>query len=836
MQRLATVVLTLGFFSILLGLASTAYGLDGAIDGRNQPTQAELDRIEAVRQMIAEKGYGWEAGVTSVSNLSDEEMKHLCGLKIPPDFEQRRAKARREGRMIEAIPGMAFPQTFDWRTQGGVTPVRNQGNCGSCWAFAGTAAFESQVLIYSGLGEDLSEQAVVSCNTIGDNCGGGWMSTAYDLFMDYGAVRESCMPYHEVDTDPCIQISCDVAATLGGYYAVDNTVDAIKTALLDGPVASAMAACGGFGTYTGGCYEDVCTEINHGVLLVGWDDTMCGGAGAWIMKNSWAPSWGVNGYMYIKYGTCEIGYGAEALNYTPGQTVHFFHDSHEINDSGGDNDGLIDVGEPIILPITILNIGATTATNVSANLTCLTAGVTVTDGNATYADIPKGTTRQSDAPHFAFTVTGGGPSCGPIAFHLVVSSTQGTSHVNIVVQAGEVTTAFQDDFETNKGWSTSAAGDNATTGIWTRVDPNGTWWGNVPVQPEDDHTVAPGVTCFVTGQGSVGGAQGAADVDGGKTTLTSPTLDLSNKDSALLTYCRWYASETGSAPNDDDFVVDVSNNNGSTWTNLETLTYSDRIWRKMEFYLESYVPLTNQMKIRLIAQDNAPGSIVEAAIDDFMIKACKKAAPDVIPPTVIVITPNGGETLVYGTQYEIKWNASDNVGVTSITLLLSTDGGAAYPDTIASGEPNDGSFLWTVPDRDSKTAKVKVEAFDAAHNKGADVSDANFTLWGTTSGVDRPELPGVPTEITLGVEDGNPITPGSRIVYGVPSSMHIRIGIYDVKGRVVGKAVDSWAQVGYSSLDWSALERRGPELSPGIYFIRLDADRGVRTVKVVLAR
>jgi hypothetical protein len=454
---------------------------------------------------------------------------------------------------------------------------------------------------------------------------------------------------------------------------------------------------------------------------------------------------------------------------------------------------------------------------------------------ASYADIPKGTTRQSDAPHFAFTVTGAGPSCGAISFQLIVTSTQGTSPINIKIQAGQIATAFQDDFETNKSWSTSATGDNATTGIWTRVDPNGTWWGNLPVQPEDDNTVAPGTMCYVTGQGTVGGAQGAMDIDGGKTTLTSPTIDLSSKNSALLSYSRWYASETGSAPNDDDFVVDVSNNNGTTWVNLETLTYSDRVWRKKEFYLEDFITLTNQVKVRFIAQDNAPGSVVEAALDDFMIKACQNAAADAVPPTVAVVLPNGGETLVHGTPYEVRWNASDNVGVTSVDIYLSTDGGVTYPVTIATGEANDGSYMWTVNDLDSKTAKVKVEAFDAAHNKGVDVSDANFVLWGSTSGVPAADPAGIPREVVLNVAGGNPVRAGSTIVFGLPAAAQVMVGIYDVKGRLVDMPVDGYKPAGYHTIELGGAGQAA-RLSAGIYFVRVDCAQGQRTTKIAITK
>ncbi len=791
--------------------------------------EEELQKIERIRQEIKERGYCWQAGRTSVSALTDEEFQKLLGLRLPPDIEERRARAKAAGKLITAPEGIAFPPSFDWRTQGGVTPVKNQGNCGSCWDFCATAQFESYILIYSGLEEDLSEQQVLSCNTQGQGCDGGWMDTAYEVWMNYGAVRESCMPYHENDTDPCIQTSCEVAATLDDYFYVDENIDAIKTALLDGPVVCAMAVCGTFSSYTGGCYDEDCTEINHGVLIVGWDDTMCNGQGAWIVKNSWGPDWGVDGYFYIKYGSCYIGSYPEALEYTPDQTVHFFYDSHTIDDSGGDGDGYIEVGEPIILPVTILNIGTETATNVSATLRCLTSGVTITDSVATYPDIPKAETRESNSPHFAFTVTSSGPSCGPIRFRLIVNSDQGSSPVNLTLQAGEIITVFNDDFETDKGWTAGLPGDDATTGEWERCDPNGTWWGNQPVQPEDDHTSG-GTMCYVTGQSSPGASRGANDVDGGKTTLVSPVIDLSDKESAKLTYYRWYSSNTGSAPNDDDFVVDVSDDNGSTWHNLETLSYSDPGWKKMEFYLEDYISLTNQVKLRFIAQDYDPGSVVEAAIDDVVITTCQ--AGDQQAPQVTVVQPNGGEILEHGTDYEVRWIASDNVGVTSMTILLSTDGGTSFPDTIAADEPNDSSYIWTVPNIDSKAARIKIIARDAALNEAFDISDGDFTLWGTTSGI---EVTGLPKDLTLEVT--STVSEGTaRVIFGLPAPSDVKVGVYDVTGRLVKQLVNGHRQAGYYSADWTLTSAGGEDVSAGVYFVRLQAGEKRITSKIIVAR
>jgi immune inhibitor A len=102
--------------------------------------------------------------------------------------------------------------------------------------------------------------------------------------------------------------------------------------------------------------------------------------------------------------------------------------------------------------------------------------------------------------------------------------------------------------------------------------------------------------------------------------------------------------------------------------------------------------------------------------------------PDSVLPTVSLITPNGGEVFYAGTQETITWSASDNLGVTSIDLHYSVDGGGTFPNTIATGEVNDGSYTWTIPGTLSNNCIVRVVAYDAATNQGSDVSDAAFTI------------------------------------------------------------------------------------------------------------
>ncbi len=180
---------------------------------------------------------------------------------------------------------------------------------------------------------------------------------------------------------------------------------------------------------------------------------------------------------------------------------------------------------------------------------------------------------------------------------------------------------FEDDFESASSdtqWTVGAPGDDATTGIWERVNPVGT-----SAQPEDDHTADPGTFCFVTGQGEVGGGAGDDDVDNGQTTLLSPVFDLSGMSDANISYWRWYSNSSGGNPGEDVFVVDISDNGGASWTNVETIgpTGSGVVggWIFSAFNVSDFVPPTSQVRLRFIASDEGSGSLIEAAIDDFRV-------------------------------------------------------------------------------------------------------------------------------------------------------------------------------------------------------------------------
>ncbi len=187
--------------------------------------------------------------------------------------------------------------------------------------------------------------------------------------------------------------------------------------------------------------------------------------------------------------------------------------------------------------------------------------------------------------------------------------------------ADAVVELHSDDFETNTGWTVGAPGDNATGGIWTRVNPVGTI-----AQPGDAFS---GSMCFVTGQHN-GGGDGTNDVDNGRTTLTSPAYDLAAHDeTTTISYWRWFSNSAGAAPFTDTFDVFVSGDNGQTWAMVESVGPEGPEvsggWFQHRFHPADFVPLTSQVRLRFVAQDTNPQSLVEAAVDAVRIEtlACE---------------------------------------------------------------------------------------------------------------------------------------------------------------------------------------------------------------------
>ncbi len=240
------------------------------------------------------------------------------------------------------------------------------------------------------------------------------------------------------------------------------------------------------------------------------------------------------------------------------------------------------------------------------------------------------TTAMTDLGPNLFEATMPGADCGlSVAFYVSVEATDGRRIYDpggcapppnpYSASAGTAVEVFlEDTFEADSGWTIGAAGDTATTGIWTRMDPEPT-----AAQPGDDVTTAPGVACWVT-DGREGTSVGAYDLDGGHSTLTSPSYDLSSASDAIVSYWRWFSNDLGGAPNTDTMYIDISNNGGASWVAVEVIGPSgpetDGGWRYHEFVLSDIIAPSANMRLRFIAGDEGSGSIVEAAIDDLKVQ------------------------------------------------------------------------------------------------------------------------------------------------------------------------------------------------------------------------
>ncbi len=276
-----------------------------------------------------------------------------------------------------------------------------------------------------------------------------------------------------------------------------------------------------------------------------------------------------------------------------------------------------------------------------------------------------------------------------VDFYFSVESTGGTDNDPQLAPAdfysAEVFTGvdvlFADDLEANLGWGVGAPDDDATTGIWERVDPVGT-----SAQPEIDVTDDPGVFAFVTGQGAVGGGLGDNDVDGGKTTLFSPLIDLSSGD-ARISYYRWDNNTAGAEPGADIFEVDISNDAGGPWSSVEVVgpggPDNSGGWVFHEFLVSDVVAPTGLMLMRFVASDEAGGSIVEAGIDELSVnrlvcEACQEnvgfAGPGLTHLSVC------GDPLTPGGSADVKLE-----GAPTLAPALAVFGFSSNPTPILGG-------------------------------------------------------------------------------------------------------------------------------------------------------
>ena len=200
------------------------------------------------------------------------------------------------------------------------------------------------------------------------------------------------------------------------------------------------------------------------------------------------------------------------------------------------------------------------------------------------------------------------------------------------------------------------------------------------------------------------------------------------------------------------------------------------------------------------------------------------------PPEVEVTAPNGSEVWDIGSNQTITWTATDNIGVVSVSIILSSDGGLTYPDTLATGEANDGEYPWDITQDATTTARIKVIAYDDAGNNGEDIGDGDFALYDPASGIDITR--DIPTDVVIMGNSPNPFGKITEIRFGIPTDGRVQLAVYDVNGKVVALLLEESIPAGYHSVIW----RSSTPLGMGLYFVRLRSGTKVVTHKVVLSQ
>lgn len=257
--------------------------------------EANLRRIEAMK---AENPLA-EFGITRFADLSREQFRAISHGAKPKISQQRSSPV---------LQSINVPSVVNWVSAGAVTPVVDQGECGSDWAFAAVANIEGVNFVTNKVLTPLSVEELLDCDTLAQGCDGGFMVDAYEwLIQKQGGniMTEASWPYTS-GTSNCTYVGKTVGATLTSYKEIaHDEADMTYYTATVGPIATAVDA-DSWQFYTSGVLTSCnATDVDHGVAVVGYNDVAS--PNYWILKNTWGADWGMSGYIYIQKGINACG-------------------------------------------------------------------------------------------------------------------------------------------------------------------------------------------------------------------------------------------------------------------------------------------------------------------------------------------------------------------------------------------------------------------------------------------------------------------------------------------------------------------------------------------------